>query len=299
MEALRKRNPKMRQSKIFGIGLSRTGTTSLTEALGLLGFSAVHFPISTQEIELHDAAADLPIADAFERLDATFPGSKFIYTVRERTRWIESCRRHWLRKQGKTNDIHREFRRRLYGTIDFDPDLFTQAYDRHENRVLSYFAARPHDLLVVDICGGRAGWEVLCSFLGVPVPNTPFPNTNRIDSVNEILLRLLHVIGSAKEVATIARVSTQYAEELWASGAFRNHNLEGPLNSDGNQKKVDRALARACTHFGSINAAAIQLKLPRTVLEDAMARHRHRKRAKLFREWKMKLQRLVTRTSVG
>ena len=118
------------------------------------------------------------------------------------------------KSKGKLIDIHREFRRRLYGTIDFDPDLFAQAYNRHENRVLSYFAARPHDLLVLDICGGRADWEMLCSFLGVPVPNTPFPNTNRLDSFDEIMIRLLYVTNSAEQVAQLAKVSTQYVEDL-------------------------------------------------------------------------------------
>jgi hypothetical protein len=152
--------------------------------------------------------------------------------------------------------------------------------------------------LVLDICGGRAGWEGLCSFLGVPVPNTPFPNTNRRDSVDEILLRLLHIIGSAKEVALIAKVSTQYVEDLRASEAFRNHNVEGPLSIDGTQKAVDRTLKRACSHFGSINVAAEKLKLPTALLEDARARRRHRKRAKFFKELRLKLRWLVTRASV-
>jgi hypothetical protein len=277
----------MRQSKIFGIGLSKTGTTSLTAALEVLGFSAVHYPTTMQEVELHDAAADLPIADAFEVLDTTFPGSKFVYTVRERTKWLESSRRHW-RKKGDVDTTRQELRRRIYGTVDFDPDLLARAYDRHENRVLSYF-----------ICGGRAGWEVLCSFLGVPVPNTPFPNTNRRDSVDEILLRLLHVIGSAKEIATIAKVSPQYVEDLRASEAFRNHNVEGSLSIDDNQKAVDRTLKRACSHFGSINVAAAKLKLPTALLEDAMARRRRRKKAKFFKELRLKLRWLVTRASVG
>ena len=286
----------MRQSKIFGIGLSKTGTTSLTQALEVLGFSAVHYPTSMQEVELHDAAADLPIADAFEVLDTTFPGSKFVYTVRERTKWLESSQRHW-RKKGDVDTTRQELRRRIYGTVDFDSDLLARAYDRHENRVLSYFAARPGDLLVLDICGGRAGWEALCSFLGVPVPNTPFPNTNRRDSVDEILLRLLHVIGSAKEIATIAKVSPQYVEDLRASEAFRNHNVEGSLSIDDNQKAVDRTLKRACSHFGSINVAAAKLKLPTALLEDAMARRRRRKKAKFFKELRLKLRWLVTRAS--
>jgi hypothetical protein len=68
-------------------------------AIGILGFSAVHYPTSMQEIEFHDAATDLLVADTFEMLGGTYPGSKFIYTVRERTKWLESCRRHW-RKRG-------------------------------------------------------------------------------------------------------------------------------------------------------------------------------------------------------
>jgi hypothetical protein len=31
-------------TKVFGIGLSRTGSMSLTEALTILGFRALHFP---------------------------------------------------------------------------------------------------------------------------------------------------------------------------------------------------------------------------------------------------------------
>ena len=289
----------MRRSKIFGIGLSRTGTTSLTEALQILGFSAVHYPTSIQEIQTHDAAADLSVADTFEMLDARFPGSKFIYTVRERTRWIESCRRHWARKQENIDSIHREFRRRIYGTIDFNPDLFAQAYERHEHRVLRYFAERPHDLLVLDICGGHANWEMLCSFLSVPVPTTPFPNTNRLDSFDEIMIRLLHITQSAEQVAKIAKVSSQYVEELRVSEAFRTHDIERPLSSGGNQKKVDRTLAHACRHFGGINTAAAKLELPQAFLEDAIARHRRRKRTKLFKQWQLKFYQLVTRSALG
>lgn len=288
----------MHKSKVFGIGLSRTGTTSLSEALGILGFSAVHYPTSMRDIETHDAAADLPIADTFEILDTTFPGSKFIYTVRERMRWIESCRRHWTRKQGRKIDaLHREFRERIYGTLDFNPTLFAQAYDRHEQRVLSYFAARPQDLMVLDICSGHADWEQLCAFLAVPVPSTPFPNTNRVDAFNEIMIRLLHITKSVEQVAKIARVSIPYVEYLQASKAFRNHDIQTPLSSNGNQKKVDGTLERACAHFGGTDAAATQLLLPRAFLEDAVARHRRRKRAKFFKAWQLTFHQLLTRTS--
>ena len=42
----------------------------------------------------------------------------------------------------------------------------------------SYFANRPEDLLVLDVTAGD-GWEPLCQFLGMPVPERPFPWENR------------------------------------------------------------------------------------------------------------------------
>lgn len=40
-----------------------------------------------------------------------------------------------------------------------------------------YFAGRPEDLLIMDICAGD-GWEKLCPFLGFEIPETPFPHLN-------------------------------------------------------------------------------------------------------------------------
>lgn len=279
----------MHRLRIFGIGLSRTGTTSLTDALQLLGFSAIHYPTSLEEIGQYDAATDLLVAATFELLDDKFPGSKFVYTVREHQEWLASCQQHWAR-QGNTSNIDWDLRRQLYRTTDFDPDLFAQAYERHEKRVFSYFADRPHDLLVFDICGKHAGWERLCTFLGVPVPHVPFPHTNRSDSLDAVLIRLLHVIGNAEQVAKMAKkVSVSYLEDLRHGEAFRTHDRETPLSCDGNYK-IDRALDRACAYFGSIDAAAAQLKISKTCLEEARARRRSRRSAKLFKEVRLRLR---------
>jgi hypothetical protein len=99
----------------------------------------------------------------------------------------------------------------------------------------------------------------------------------------------LHVIDDSEQVAKIVKASTPYVEDLRNSAAFRNHDSETPLSRDENQK-VDKALKRACSYFGSIDSAAVRLKLPRAVLEDAIARCRRRKRARLFKEWKLKLR---------
>jgi hypothetical protein len=172
----------MNQPKIFGIGLAKTGTTSLNAALRILGYSAIDYPLGLRGVEEHDAATDMPIADRFEFLDRKYPGSRFIYTVRRRDEWIRSCKRHWSMWHDGGRDMRPEVVElliRLYGTIDFNAKLFTYAYDRHEKRVLSYFEGREKDVLVIDICSGESGWGPLCSFLEKEIPDSAFPHTNK------------------------------------------------------------------------------------------------------------------------
>lgn len=162
--------------KIFGIGLSRTGTTSLTTALNMLGYRVEHYFHDLTRLEWLDGGTDTPIAHCFEELDLRYPGSKFIYTVRDRKSWLESCARHFSGKPASPED--EALRIAIYGTTGFDHVLFEQAYERHEQRVLSHFRGREDDLLTMEICAGE-GWERLCAFLDREVPEQPFPRQNR------------------------------------------------------------------------------------------------------------------------
>lgn len=169
--------------KVFGIGLSRTGTTSLTAALRMLRYRTVHFPTNMGQILHNDAATDSSVAYRFEELDQRFPGSKFILTERSEFGWLRSYEQ--FRSQqiavGKELPMMREARRSreiIYGTQEFDPEVWIRGYRRHGQRVREYFANRPGDLLVMDIPSGD-GWEKLCPFLGKAIPSTPFPDTNK------------------------------------------------------------------------------------------------------------------------
>jgi hypothetical protein len=171
--------------KIFGIGLSKTGTSSLCRALRLLGYSVVDFDVGLHNVEQVDAATDTPVADAFEALDRRYPGSRFIYTVRERESWHRSCKEAW-RYADATNFVKRakskgldvpELFTRLYEGVSYDRAAFDRAYDRHDRRVRSYFSGRPRDLLVMNISSGE-GWQKLCPFLGREIPDAPFPRAN-------------------------------------------------------------------------------------------------------------------------
>jgi Sulfotransferase domain len=163
--------------KIFGIGLSRTGTTSLTVALSQLGLYAHHFPRTRALIDEVDAATDTPVAAWYQELDTAYPGSKFILTLRDVRDWLDSCEALWRTSSSFFDGFTSEIHRRLYGRDDFERVAFRAAYVRHLDDVLCHFAGRRRDLLLIDICAGE-GWERICPFLGLDQPSIPFPRRN-------------------------------------------------------------------------------------------------------------------------
>ena len=189
--------------KIFGIGLSRTGTQSLTKALNVLGYNAIHWydtktiikyldkkqlSIDFNKLEQYDAFTDIPIARIYKELDVCYPNSKFILTVRDMDSWLSSCRNHFkylevLLPNKTAKALHLD----LYGTVHFRKKKFKEAYTRHLKDVLNYFKGRERDLLVIDICGGE-GWEKLCPFLNKPLPNQAFPKWHPFYNRNKFLI---------------------------------------------------------------------------------------------------------------
>ena len=53
---------------------------------------------------------------------------------------------------------------------------YLERYRRHNMDVASHFAGRPC-LLTMDIIAGD-GWETLCEFLALPIPDRRFPHVN-------------------------------------------------------------------------------------------------------------------------
>ena len=183
-------------SKIFGIGLPKTGTTSLGRALEVLGYTVVHDPENFDQIDRHDAATDSRIADTFEELDRRYPGSKFIYTVRDRQAWVRSLVGQFektdldFKQRKKPGTIARY--KRLYGTATIDEAAMLAAFERYEQRVQRYFQNRD-DLLTIDVCVPGDKWPELCRFLEQPVPDMPFPHLNRAPSGWTRWARHLHI----------------------------------------------------------------------------------------------------------
>lgn len=164
----------------------------MTEALNVLGFKAAHWEhtktiityvdakpiINPDSLKNHDAFTDTPVSRVYRELDVMYPRSKFILTVREINSWLRSIERHLsLPKAGKDSDITEQLRIDLYGSATFDEQRFRKSYDDHVKGVLSHFSDRKEDLLVLNICEGE-GWERLCPFLRLPVPERAFPKAN-------------------------------------------------------------------------------------------------------------------------
>jgi hypothetical protein len=186
--------------KVFGTGWQRTGTTSLARALGSLGLATKDYPkelLHDPQHELlttHDAFTDNPIPLLYPELDRRFPGARFVHTQRDDQAWLASC--EWLFTVGRvkfdwaSHPIVDEMHLALYGTTEFEPERFLERYRRHNREVQAHFADRPGDLLVLDITRGE-GFERLCPFLGLPVPEQDFPHWNRTEGFWKVMARKL------------------------------------------------------------------------------------------------------------
>jgi lipopolysaccharide biosynthesis glycosyltransferase/tetratricopeptide (TPR) repeat protein len=182
--------------KIFGIGLARTGTTSLGAALQHLGYLHAHNSnpftealLDDADFPLFDSANDTPVTLRFAALDARYPNARFILTERPVDAWEASISAYFGAWRGMPDC---QTMQRLSGTDDtaygsglaaIDAALyiahgdFRSAYRAHADNVARHFAGRPGKLLRHNVFDGD-GWEKLCAFLGKQVPDAPYPREN-------------------------------------------------------------------------------------------------------------------------
>ncbi len=175
-----------RGPKVFGIGFHKTATSSLAQALALLGYvvtgpNLVRHPQIAQVapglvhhlVPRFDAFQDNPWPMLFRQVDKAWPGSRFILTLRDEADWLRSALRHF-------GSDETPMRRWIYGAgaPRGNEKVYLARYRRHNQEVLAHFRDRPEDLLVMDIGAGN-GWRPLCGFLGHCVPEgAAFPHAN-------------------------------------------------------------------------------------------------------------------------
>jgi Sulfotransferase domain len=145
------------------------------------------------------SAVDWPAASYWRELAEHYPDAKVVLSVRDPRRWYDSVsetifasalahrrplplRRRAIRwlvaRRSPDFALYPRMARatvmdRIFdGKID-DREHCVEVFERHIAEVKATIPAGR--LLVFDV---RDGWEPLCAFLGVPVPDAPFPQAN-------------------------------------------------------------------------------------------------------------------------
>ncbi len=216
--------------KIIGAGFGRTGTMSTYTALNQLGFPCYHMfevlenkankshldfwrtvanmPAGTQHdwnqaFANYTAAVDNPACCVWRELMAAYPDAKVLLTLHPKgpEAWYESTidtiyftENIWQFKAlewvtpfaRKMGDMSRKliWQRSHKGTMD-DRAKALAHYRQHIEDVKA--AVPPEKLLIFSV---DQGWGPLCKFLGVPVPETPFPNVNDRAAIKKVIANM-------------------------------------------------------------------------------------------------------------
>ena len=208
--------------KLICAGMSKTGTKSVASALRVLGYTVYdaeehwkyHLDEYVDALEGKqlpdfatmyanvDAVVDSPSYFFWEEISAAFPNAKVLLMVRDSEEiWLESLKKTMsiissvrsspsMRLGFLCTPTGRKWRKRssyAYKKAGVNPDTFViedsvDKYRAHNARVQSSI---PRDqLLVYNV---KQGWKPLCDFLGVEVPDVPFPRLNvKSQSVEEM-----------------------------------------------------------------------------------------------------------------
>jgi len=185
--------------KIIGTGFGRTGTDSMRKALNLLGVGPTHHmhvigqdkhhrqlwldlakgsePDWTKLFNGYNACTDWPSAFYWRTLIEEYPEAKVLLTMRSAESWWASFEATILQHILNGDDPN-SFSKLLIADQVFEghPDKKEHAiaiYNRNVNDVIS--TVDPDRLLVHKL---GDGWEPLCKWLDLPVPNSDYPNGN-------------------------------------------------------------------------------------------------------------------------
>jgi hypothetical protein len=186
---------------VIGAGLGRTGTASLKLALQHLGRGPCYhmmevFPrpgapaqwLRAAEGEAVDweeifagfaATVDWPSARFYKELAAHYPEAKVILSLRDAESWFRSTQATifadptfpgWSPTMRAM--VQKVITEPMGGRLD-DRETMIAKYDAHNAEVRRVIP--PERLLVYE---ASQGWAPLCAFLGVAVPDMPYPRTN-------------------------------------------------------------------------------------------------------------------------
>ena len=190
---------------VIGAGFGRTGTTSVKAALEHLGFGPCYHMAEVRDHPEHVArwvdaiegrpvdwdahlagyrsTLDWPACSFWAELAVHHPAAKVLLTVRDPDAWYESVMATGYKimvrlqeladERGEVEPLNLLVHRGQLLDVFPDRDRAIDLFLRHNAVVTA--TVPPERLLVFDVA---QGWEPLCEFLGVAVPDAPFPSRN-------------------------------------------------------------------------------------------------------------------------
>ncbi len=185
--------------KIIGTGFGRTGTNSMRNALNVLGVGPTHHmlelgagsPLRQPWRDMvngappdwdalfagYNACVDWPSAHYWRELVVAYPGAKVLLTMRSPESWWTSFEATIL-KYIQSGDEPEGLAQRLIARQVFDgrPDDREHAIAVYNRNVADVIATVDPDRLLIHNLGD--GWEPLCDWLGLPVPDVAYPSGN-------------------------------------------------------------------------------------------------------------------------
>ncbi|MER7016196.1 sulfotransferase family protein [Saccharopolyspora sp. NPDC000359] len=201
--------------QIIGAGFGRTGTASVKAALERLGFGPCYhmFEVIAQPERVRDwtraldgeisdwetvlggfaSTVDWPGCTFWCELVEAYPEAKVLLTVRDPQKWYDSVHStiYQFVQQEPSDDafdvqlrpmVERMIWNGTFGGRFDDREHAIAVFEQHNAAVR---AAVPADRLLTYQVG--EGWQPLCDFLGVPVPEEDFPHVNDAGSIRALV----------------------------------------------------------------------------------------------------------------
>ena len=195
--------------EVIGAGVGRTATFTMKFALEHLGFGpcfhmAELFADARRQVPLwldvvagkpdwdeifrgFRSTVDYPSASYWRELADHYPDAKIVLTVRDADSWFDSVSETIFSDAMQAHLVGTPTGEMMKGVI-FDHfgggDIRDRAFMTQwfEDRNAEVAASLPEERLLVF--HPREGWEPLCRFLGVPVPQEQFPRVNSRDELS-------------------------------------------------------------------------------------------------------------------
>jgi Sulfotransferase domain len=182
-----------RATKVVGIGLPKTGTTTLGYCFRRFGFKHRTYDMDLAvKVKRHQLEPVLKAAEKYEtfedwpwfliyrELDQRFPNSKFILTVRKDTdTYVASLKGHHEREGIRRKDfVKPHWWDEVFAVepAEWNYEKSALRYETHNRKVLAYFGDRVNKDLIVVCWENGDGWAELSKFLHKKAPDEPFPH---------------------------------------------------------------------------------------------------------------------------